>query len=298
MVGHRRNRRIVTEAFQLAFPRRPRKKRRGRQLRPPRLGRLEDRYAARLIAFLDAITVTVDRELSPQLAGIVQEQAVDEILIAPIRLDDAADRIARIFRRISVFAEQEIPLPRINQQAQRTAVEVNSSNEDYNIENVRAVVGVSVFPAEPWLVTEMEHFTHENASLIQGVAEEQLRDIEQSVFRNVRAGASARNIQADILEIVDRNKGRARLIARDQINKFNGRLTQLRQKSLGITEYTWSTAQDERVRPTHQVLDGTVQEWANPPVTVRSGARAGERNHPGFDIQCRCVGEPIFPDEL
>ena len=289
----------MTEAFQAAIPRRFRRnRRRGRQLKPPRMGRFENRYAARIFGLIDEVAELIADELGPNLAGIIQEQQQDETTHPGIRLDDAADRIARHFRRVTVFAEQTIQLPRLRQQAERTGNEVNDENDEFNLENVNAVLGVKVFTTEPWLATEMDHFVHENASLVKGLAEEQIRDIEQSVFRNVRAGASAAKIQADILDIVGTTKRRAKLIARDQVNKFNGRLSQLRQGALGVKKYTWRTSDDERVRPTHRVLDDTEQEWANPPVTVRSGSRAGERNHPGQDIQCRCIAEPIFPDDL
>ncbi len=290
----------MTEAKQSAIPRKfkPRGKR-GRQIKPPRTNRLENRYAARIVSMIDAVNDAVTRELLPQLDSIIEEQARDEQVHVAPRLDDAADRIARTFCRVKVFAEQTITLPKLQRDAERTGGEVNDVNSAFNTENVNAVLGVDVFTTEPWLETEMDHFIHENASLIQGITEEQLRDVEQSVFRNVRAGAGTSKIVGDIIGIVDQNKRRARLIARDQVNKFNGRLSQLRQASLGITEYTWRTSQDERVRKTHIPLDGTVQNWANPPVTVGGkGSRAGERNHPGMDIQCRCIAEPIFPKSL
>ena len=300
---------MTETAFEAAIPARfRRKRRRGRQLPPPRMTRFEDRHAMRIIQFLDLVTEIVTEQLDPHLEGIVQEQAQDEIthhairVIAPIFedpdvnatshgdatliLDDAAERIARVFRKVTVFVEQTIPDPRVRQQAERSGNEINDANEDFNDGNIKSVLGVSVFPQEPWLSTEMDHFIHENASLIQGLAAEQIRDVEQSVFRNVRAGASTAKIQADILEIVQGNRRRARLIARDQTNKFNGRLSQLRQAALGVVEYHWRTSQDERVRSEHRLLDGTIQEWANAPVTVRSGKRAGETNHPGQDIQC------------
>lgn len=289
----------MTEAFAAATPRAYRRRRkRGRQLKPPRMKRLEDRYAARIFGVVDAVTEAVSLELDPLLAGIVAEQAQDERTHPGVKLDDAGDRIARIFQRVTVFAEQTISLPRLQRQAETTGREINDVNDQHNVENVQAVLGVQLFPTEPWLETEMDHFVHENASLIKGLAEEQVRDIEQSVYRAVRAGASTKEIQRDILAIVGVTKSRAKLISRDQVNKFNGRLSQLRQQSLGITTYTWRTSDDERVRPSHQRLDDTVQTWDAPPVTVFTGKRAGETNHPGGDIQCRCIAEPLFPDEL
>jgi SPP1 gp7 family putative phage head morphogenesis protein len=78
------------------------------------------------------------------------------------------------------------------------------------------------------------------------------------------------------------------LIARDQTSKLNGNLTRLRQEEIGVTRYKWSTAGDERVRPTHRANEGKIFEWANPPKT----------GHPSHEINCRCVAIPLLDDVL
>ena len=58
----------MTEAFAAATPRPFRKRRkRGRQLKPPRMKRLEDRYAARIFGVVDAVAEAVSLELDPLL---------------------------------------------------------------------------------------------------------------------------------------------------------------------------------------------------------------------------------------
>jgi SPP1 gp7 family putative phage head morphogenesis protein len=88
---------------------------------------------------------------------------------------------------------------------------------------------------------------------------------------------------------------RAALIASDQIGKLNGELNQLRQTNLGVRRYRWSTSLDERVRKDHRELEGSIQEWAKPPVVNR---RTGERGHPGQAVRCRCSAIPIIDDVL
>jgi SPP1 gp7 family putative phage head morphogenesis protein len=77
---------------------------------------------------------------------------------------------------------------------------------------------------------------------------------------------------------------RAKLIARDQISKYNGQLNQTRQTALGLSKYRWQTSGDERVRDTHKALNGKIFSWDNPPSV----------GHPGDEINCRCVALPIF----
>ncbi len=44
------------------------------------------------------------------------------------------------------------------------------------------------------------------------------------------------------------SNSRAKLLARDQVGKLNGRLTQRRQQDIGVEMYIWSTSRDERMR--------------------------------------------------
>lgn len=83
---------------------------------------------------------------------------------------------------------------------------------------------------------------------------------------------------------------KAKVIARDQTNKMNGNITQLRQTGLGIEEYIWRTAKDRRVvgnpaglyphgnrvHGNHWEREGKVYRWDNPP----------EDGHPGESINC------------
>ena len=75
-----------------------------------------------------------------------------------------------------------------------------------------------------------------------------------------------------------------RRLTRDQSNKTIGQLTEIRHRQLGITQYEWGTAGDERVRPEHQQNHGSVFDWAKPPDT----------GHPGDAVQCRCFATPVI----
>ena len=71
--------------------------------------------------------------------------------------------------------------------------------------------------------------------------------------------------------------------------KSIGRLTEIRQRQLGVAGYRWSTSLDERVRDTHAANEGLFFRWDDPPAIT---------GHPGEDIQCRCVGIPtLAPSE-
>jgi SPP1 gp7 family putative phage head morphogenesis protein len=128
-----------------------------------------------------------------------------------------------------------------------------------------------------------ETWSREGAELIGKVERETIDEIAELTARAVANG------DTDLGAILEQRFGiarrRANLIARDQIGKLNSRITRARQEEFGITEYTWSTAGDERVRPLHRKRDGKRFRWSDPP---SDGA-------PGEPIQCRCVAIPIIP---
>jgi SPP1 gp7 family putative phage head morphogenesis protein len=134
-------------------------------------------------------------------------------------------------------------------------------------------------------------FRDRNLELIKSLDKEmidQLRDVLENAEKNA---LRVETLRAQIQERFDVSKSHADLIATDQVLKLNSNITEWRQTSAGITQYEWSTSGDERVRPMHDELDGTIQSWSAPPVTTKDG----DRNHPGQDIRCRCVAIPIVP---
>lgn len=139
----------------------------------------------------------------------------------------------------------------------------------------------------------VDAFVTENVGLITSLPEKVFAQVERKVLRAVKEGARVETLRNDLEGTYDIARSKAALIARDQVGKLYGQLNETRQKAVGIKTYIWRTVGDERVREIHQELDGTVQDWNNPPVTNPEG----EENHPGEDYQCRCTAEPNL-DEL
>ena len=79
-----------------------------------------------------------------------------------------------------------------------------------------------------------------------------------------------------------------RRICRDQVNKAIGQLTEVRQRQMGVRRYRWQSAEDQRVRATHQTNNGQVFAWNAAPAT----------GHPGWEIQCFPGDVSILPAGL
>lgn len=132
------------------------------------------------------------------------------------------------------------------------------------------------------------NFRDNNLALIRKLDAETVNQLRTVLEQAEREAWRVEQLKVAIAERFEVAKSHAELIARDQVMKLNGQITEYRQTSAGVTHYEWSTSGDERVRPMHDELDGTIQSWAAPPITTKDG----QRNHPGQDIQCRCVAIP------
>jgi len=144
-----------------------------------------------------------------------------------------------------------------------------------------------------------------NVSLIKTIPSQYFDRIKTLTEQAVRQGKLSRDLRNEVEELTKSTRNRAKLIARDQIGKLVGNIEEARQRKIGVTHYIWRTKRDGRVRSfsnsdgysDHKRLEGTIQKWSDPPITVFRGKRAGERNHPQQDIQCRCWPQPVY-DEI
>lgn len=151
---------------------------------------------------------------------------------------------------------------------------------------LRSVYGVDLFTrAPPGLTGALQAFEMENIQLIKSIPTESLSRMNRKILNALQTGQSMRNTQSALIEEFGITKRRAELIARDQVGKLNGQLTELRQADIGVDSYTWRGVLDARERPEHRAREGKVFRWDQPP----------DDGHPGQPIQCRCTAEPVLP---
>jgi SPP1 gp7 family putative phage head morphogenesis protein len=237
----------------------------------------------------------VEQRLLPELAGIVE--------LAGFRADDDdrgyAGPVGRIFDWIEVQYEQWVSADQFASAARGAARKTERHNRTQVDRQVKAVLGIDVFQAEPWLDGAMDSFVRENVKLIKSISRRYFDEIEQIVHREVRAGRRADVIAKQIEKRFGVAKSRAALIAQDQVGKFNGQLAGERHHALGIRRYRWRNSRDERVRGnpaglyphakySHHHREGKIYRDSKPPPD----------GHPGEPIRCRCWREPVFEDIL
>lgn len=219
------------------------------------------------------------------LPGIEQER--NEELNVDNKLDDFADSIERLLERM-VLQLNTVPID-IKALAEKVGNDANAWNAKEWSKQLKAAFSVDIFQREPFLQSMLNSFVKENVSLITKMDQDLIRSIEGTIQRGFRSGQSTATITKELEKRMNVSKSRARLIARDQIGKLNGQLTNQRQTSLGVEKYVWRTSEDEKVRTAHIAQNGKKYAWSKPPANT---------GHPGQDIQCRCYAEPDFSTVL
>jgi len=224
-----------------------------------------------------------------------------------IRFDDWADKLNNIIKAYSL--QVNLNEVKATQQLNFTAHEVSNFNVNQWFKVTNSILGVPLIQTEPYFETTVKSFTNENISLITNLKDTTVQQIDTTINRGIKQGLRNETIKKKLLNGTDLEKGvfkkvetRAALIARDQVGKLNGQLTQLRQTGVGISQYTWRDVNDERVRKKHNAMDGRLCKWNDSSVYspdggktwLQRGSIGGVELHPGQDYRCRCYAEPNF----
>lgn len=203
------------------------------------------------------------------------------------RLDAGEGELFATLGKVRLVIGQKISRDEMRRIAGRNLNKVEDYNSKSTRRQVKRVAGVDVIAGNAQVESTMVLSTANNVTLIQGLTDSAITRVEQTVYEGFRTGLRWEEIADSIQTQLDPDDGpvasRARLIARDQVSKLNGQLTQARQSGLGITHYFWRTSGDERVRDSHLEKEGNRYAWDDAPA---------DTGHPGEDINCRCTAEP------
>lgn len=235
----------------------------------------EVRYRRRLDALTRKLRVDVNTYIIPLLRQL-QPEYVNDAYAAT--LEQAFDNLRKAYVDINENAKIV---------ATDFADRTNNANKKRFYSAMESAVGVNLqnIVQNEGLDDILVATTRENVALIRSIPEEYFKKIETLVFTGTTQGNAAGSMIKQIQHIGKTTTGRAKLIARDQSSKLNSALSQQRQQNLGVEEYVWRTSGDERVRDDHRSKNGKTFRWDDPPK---------DTGHPGQDIQCRCVAQPII----
>lgn len=253
--------------------------------RPLRPTGVQLTYLTELKRILKLAKRLVKERLYPRLPDLIERAN-------PTRTDAAqppGKRINSIFDQISEALFKRVN-PKRNEGILQKIANLTAAHQRSELSKQVAVPLAVV--ADKGLKAAVAHFTAENVALIESLGQTYLDQVEQTVLRGMAAGTRHEDLAVEIEERYSVAEDRAKTIARDQVNKFNGSLNELRQTNLGITSFIWRTVKDSRVRSTHADLEAEEFDWSEPPEN-----EDGVEIIPGSEINCRCFAEPVLPTD-
>ena len=268
-----------------------------RTLRPKFPSSAEREYGKRLAAYADKYVSLMRAALKEELPEL-KDVSAEEQPRFDTNIEQKIERIISLVdKRLASYYPDAVlmrwSMAMINKVNGHTKREVNKmfrdqvvdDSEEPNFVGLMKDKGISDF---------FMNVAEENVGLIKSIPKLKQPAFKNMLVANLTADMPARQLQAEIVKHFNVTKGRAKMIARDQTGKMNGRLEEYRQKQLGLKEYIWRTSEDERVREDHKRLDGRKFRWDKPPVVDR---RTGRRGNPKQDYLCRCWAEPVFDED-
>ncbi len=131
---------------------------------------------------------------------------------------------------------------------------------------------------------------NEQVDLITSLPREAAQRVHKVIIEGISTGARASTIAQEVLKTGKVTESRAMLIARTETSRIATELTAARAKNAGCTHFTWKTASDMDVRPSHKALNNKIFAFADLPIVD------GEPLLPGGTFNCRCFAMPILKD--
>lgn len=231
-----------------------------------------------------------------------------------IRYDDISNRLELALEYIKLKAAYEVS--KIVSNLMKRAARIDSFNQNRFKSLVRALSGISTEYSGEYITSqdfinskpskvieeELKLWALENARLVKSTPEQMLNKLANVITQGFRERSSQTSLSTELVKLFDISKSKAKVIARDQVAKLNGRLTKHRNLQLGITEYKWLTSRDERVRHSHEVLEGKICSWTDESVYKDQDSQIWKKRstikgiglHPALDIMCRCTSIAVL----
>lgn len=253
--------------------------------------------------YRDELLALVTHIESLTLYSLLQNKIFEVSYNKSIKQDDVTDDLTIIIAYIKVKVESEVTKLVNSLNVRATKVNLFNRNAFTNLiqESFKTAPVIELEPAN--IEQELKLWAYENARLIKSIPQQMLEKIADSVVIAVRSRHSISTLAGNLHKAFDISKHRAKIIARDQIAKLNGCLTRHRNVTFGITRYKWLTCRDERVRSSHDVLEGKICSWTdsstfknniNDSKWQQRSSIGGATFHPGLDIMCRCTSIAIL----
>lgn len=252
---------------------------------PPTL--IESDYAGRLVAVVDQLREAVRHELS---TWAWMHRADARAAGVRLRADDDSHPGAEARRRMKharAVVGNEIAEQRMEGVAKEFGGRVAQHQRQQLAGQAEAALGTDVVVTDAGIGDLIAGFVHENVSLVKRLQGSALDELETILTRAAATGMRAEAIQEQIEERFGIAERHARLIAHDQVQSLNSRVTEARHRELGIQSYIWmETFAAKKPRPEHVARHNKPFRYDDPPAD----------GHAGQAVMCHCLQQPNFDD--
>lgn len=213
-----------------------------------------------------------------------------------------------VIEDITKVNEKVLPKMNLTKRVEGIGIMTKSTAIDEFRKSVKDALGVDIrkdYYMGDFYQKEMEVWVGENTDLIKTISHDMLNDMRADVSEGYIEGLRSEEIAERIQHDYNVTQAKAKMLARDQVAKLNGKITRAQQEDAGVTEYIWRTVGDERVRPGHDRLNGKKFKWDDPPEIYEWASKkdgggwkdTGRRCNPMEDYNCRCIALPVFDAE-
>ncbi|WP_405289519.1 phage minor head protein [Methanobrevibacter sp.] len=270
---------------------------------------IERNYARKLRSFFEPLTTYVEKYINENMEPLLRGDS-NNVRLDAIPGDSFRDMIYNLEEWLAVY------MPDISDVGEdsagnvilasiaKTAEEAKKFGDKEFQKSIEKGIHVNPPVASAWWNDMLKSWAEDNYTLITSNAKKYITQINVLTEQAIVNGLSPKTLKEQIKKATESLSDKhCKLLARDQMGKLNGQISQAQSQELGLELYVWSTSMDDRVRESHQLMEGllcryddaTVCSYDNGKTWVDRPSGAVQL-HPGQDIQCRCVGLAFYPE--
>lgn len=270
---------------------------------------IENELYRKLKGFFKPLTDYVNKYLDENLESLLRGDST-EIRLDNIPGDSFRNMIYSLENWLSVYMPDISDLPAdsnnnvILTSLGKTADEAKKFGDKEFTRIIEKGIHVTPPISSPWWEDMKNSWAKDNYTLITSNAKKYVSQINTLTEQAIVNGLSPAKLKEQIKKATESLSDKhCKLLARDQMGKLNGQISEAQMKEVGLDLYVWSTAYDDRVRDSHALMEGLLCRWDDASVCSYDNGKTWVPRpsgaidlHPGQDIQCRCVGLAFYPE--
>lgn len=272
---------------------------------------IEQKYYRELRGFFKPLTDYVNDYISKNMESLLRGDS-GEIRLDAIPGETFRGMIYNLEKWLSVYMPDISSIPDGPYQNNNVILTIlgNTADEAMEFGNkefsriLEKGIHVNLPTSADWWEDMRNSWAEDNYTLITSNAKNYISKINTLTEQAIVNGMSPGKLKKEIMKATEGlSEKHCKLLARDQMGKLNGQITQAQMEEVGLELYVWSTAYDDRVRDSHALMEGLLCRWDDASVCSYDNGKTWVPRpsgavdlHPGQDIQCRCIGLAFYPE--